>query len=111
VVEVIVIILALAFRLRRFLPGLDCFELGSNPKFLATSLVPNRADRVFQEPFTNTADHIRQSPMQLHNLAPMPFLLPLFRKFFFPHPVINVWTAVVLDENFGKEFNSTNVAQ
>jgi hypothetical protein len=57
---------------------------------LATSLVPNHADYVFQEPFTNTADHFRQSPVQLHNLTPDVFLLPLFRKFFFPHPVITV---------------------
>jgi hypothetical protein len=57
------------------------------------------------------ADAMGQSDVQLHLLAPMSFLLPHFRTFVAPHLVVDVSTAVVLDGNFGKPSNSTNVAQ
>jgi hypothetical protein len=89
--------------------GLLC--IGQQSKNSATSLVPNHAGRASQEPFTNTADHFRQSPVQLHHLAPMSFLLPLFRKFFFPTRSSPFRLLLVHDENFGQRSNSTNVAQ
>jgi hypothetical protein len=86
-------------------------RIGQQSKNLATSLVPNHADDVFQGPFTNTADCFRQSPVQLQTLAPMSFLLPLFRKFIFPTRSSPFELLVLHEENFGKKSNSTNVAQ
>jgi hypothetical protein len=52
-----------------------------------------------------------QSDVQLYVLAPMTFLVPQFRMLIAPHLVVDVPTAVVLDENFANSSNSTNVAQ
>jgi hypothetical protein len=40
-----------------------------------------------------------------------PFLVPQFRMLIVPHLVVDVPTALVLDENFANSSNSTNVAQ
>jgi hypothetical protein len=89
--------------------GLLC--IGQQSTNLATALAPNHAAGALRRAIHNIADPAHQWCLQLHNLAPMSFLLPQLRTSLPPHLVVAVSTAVVLDENIGNESNSTNVAQ